>query len=81
VVMTKSEPLKKVANVLAKYYPPMTYRKALQFAHLDEDFPVWPRVRNEHFQVKVQELKPFCQKIGLSDNAITAFLRELGVET
>jgi len=75
----KSEPLKTFVSKLAKYYPPITYKKALQFAHSDPDFPTWPRLGNENFMVKVEELKPFCKKLGLSDAAIAAFLKDIGV--
>ena len=61
---------------LANYYP-ITYRKALDWVHL-EDLPTWPRHGQERFKVKIGiDLENFLKAKGLAEEKIKKFIKSL----
>jgi hypothetical protein len=75
LIVKDSIPLKGFAFKLRKYYPLITYRKALSWVESGR-LPIWPRLGKERILVRISKLDSLFRLLGFDETTIEAILRD-----
>ena len=69
-------PLKAFVFKVKRYYPPITYKKALTWIDSGR-LPAWPRVGRERICVRISRLGLFLRSLGLEESTIDSLIQDL----